>query len=141
MIQRSWVITSTLVAARIDEDHLDAAAAIINRHPGVSHNYRRNHAFNLWYTLAVPPDSALGLEKTLQILHDQSGSRSTRMLPTLRLFKIGVQFDMTGDAETPVAETSIGNQKAKIKNPATAIYDETRRARFLFPASKSFDQV
>ena len=46
---------STLVAARIDEDKLDGAAAVINQHPGVSHNYRRNHAFNLWYTLAVPP--------------------------------------------------------------------------------------
>src|SRR5947208_2596428 len=48
---------TTLVAAKIAEDKLDAAAAIINKHPGVSHNYRRNHAFNLWYTLAVPPDS------------------------------------------------------------------------------------
>jgi siroheme decarboxylase len=99
---------STLVAARIDEDVLDAAAAIINRHPGVSHNYRRNHAFNLWYTLAVPPDSALGLQQTLAILHEQSGSHSTRMLPTLRLFKIGVKFDMTADAdsEAPAASSS-----------------------------------
>jgi siroheme decarboxylase len=89
---------STLVAARVEDGRLDAAAAVINGHPGVSHNYRRNHAFNLWYTLAVPPDSALGLEKTVAILHRESGARSTRMLPTLRLFKIGVRFDMTGEA-------------------------------------------
>jgi siroheme decarboxylase len=64
---------STLVAARVEEAQLEKAAEVINRHPGVSHNYRRNHAFNLWYTLAVPPDSPLGLEKTLEILHRQSG--------------------------------------------------------------------
>jgi DNA-binding Lrp family transcriptional regulator len=89
---------TTLVAAKIPEAHLDAAAAIINQHPGVSHNYRRNHAFNLWYTLAVPPHSKLGLEKTLAILHAQSGALSTRMLPTLKLYKIGVKFDLTADA-------------------------------------------
>jgi len=98
---------TTLVAARVPEEHLDAAAAVINQHPGVSHNYRRNHVFNLWYTLAVPPHSKLGLDKTLAILHQASGADSTRMMPTLRLFKIGVKFDigaegdLTGRTETP----------------------------------------
>ena len=44
-----------LVAAKIDPDRIDEAAEAISRHPGVSHNYKRNHAYNLWYTLAVPP--------------------------------------------------------------------------------------
>jgi siroheme decarboxylase len=92
---------TTLVAARIDPQKLDQAAAIISRHPGVSHNYRRDHAFNLWYTLAVPGDSALGLEATVQRLHDWSGALSTRLLPTIRVFKIGVKLDMTGDGEIP----------------------------------------
>ena len=90
---------STLVAARVAEGKLEEAAGVINGHPGVSHNYRRNHAFNMWYTLAVPPDSGLGLEKTVEILHRESGAESTRMLPTLRLFKIGVRFDMTGEGD------------------------------------------
>jgi siroheme decarboxylase len=91
---------TTLVAAKIPDDGggLDAAAAIINQHPGVSHNYRRNHAFNLWYTLAVPPHSKLGLEKTLAILHAKSGAISTRMMPTLKLYKIGVKFDLSSEA-------------------------------------------
>ncbi|WP_240501049.1 hypothetical protein [Deinococcus sp. LM3] len=46
---------SSLVAAVHDEDQLDAGAEIVNAHPGVSHNYKRNHDFNLWYTIAVPP--------------------------------------------------------------------------------------
>ncbi|HEY3723497.1 MAG TPA: Lrp/AsnC family transcriptional regulator, partial [Acidimicrobiia bacterium] len=50
---RALGYSSALVAARIDPDHVDEAAAVISRHPGVSHNYKRNHSYNLWYTLAV----------------------------------------------------------------------------------------
>jgi hypothetical protein len=52
---------STLVAATIPQGRLNEGAKAINLHPGVSHNYERNNAFNLWYTVAVPPDSRLGL--------------------------------------------------------------------------------
>ena len=52
---RALGYTSALIAAKVDADHIDAAAEIINEHPGVSHNYKRNHDYNLWYTLAVPP--------------------------------------------------------------------------------------
>lgn len=90
---------STLVAVRVDEGRLDDAAAAISRHPGVSHNYRRDHAFNLWYTLAVPPGSRLGLAGTAAALHRLSGARSSRLLPTLKLFKIGVRFDLGGGGD------------------------------------------
>lgn len=95
---RSLGYESSLVAARYPADQVDAAAAIINQHPGVSHNYLRNHTFNLWYTIAVPPTSRLGLVKTVDLLHKISGAESTRLLPTLKLFKIGVQFDVTGES-------------------------------------------
>lgn len=90
---------TSLVASRVDGSHLDAAAAVINQHPGVSHNYRRNHAYNLWYTLAVPPHSRLGLEKTAELLHRCSGAQATRLMPTLKLFKIGVKFDVGAEAD------------------------------------------
>ena len=86
---------SSLVAAVYDEDQLDAGAEVINAHPGVSHNYRRNHSFNLWYTIAVPPES--DLEAHVQRLHELSGAKLTRLMPTLHLYKIGVEFDMTGN--------------------------------------------
>lgn len=97
---------STLVAARIAEARLEKAVEVINAHPGVSHNYLRNHEFNVWYTLAVPPDSKLGVEGTLGVLHERSGAESTRMMPTLRLFKIGVKLaigeeDLAGKTEAP----------------------------------------
>tara|TARA_B100000029_G_scaffold158120_1_gene153491 strand:- start:7523 stop:8593 length:1071 start_codon:yes stop_codon:yes gene_type:complete len=94
---RSMKYKSTLVAMAFDEEKLDTAAHVINSHPGVTHNYKRNHFFNLWFTLAVPPDSKLGLEQTVDLLSNLSHSKSTRILPTLKLFKIGVKLDMTGE--------------------------------------------
>ena len=49
---------SMLVAAKVDAEHPQRAAKIVNAHPGVSHNYLRTHEFNLWFTIATPPDSA-----------------------------------------------------------------------------------
>src|ERR687891_822944 len=89
---------SSLVAARIQAHKLNEGAKAINSHPGVSHNYERNNEFNLWYTVAVPPDSRLGLEGTVDVLHRISGAEKTRILPTLKLFKIGVTLDMNAGA-------------------------------------------
>ena len=50
---------SSLVAFEIDEDKIDDAISIINTHPGVSHNYERNHKFNIWFTCATSPQSKL----------------------------------------------------------------------------------
>ncbi len=52
---RALGYTSALVAAKVDADLVDEAAAIVSAHPGVSHNYKRNHVYNLWYTIAVRP--------------------------------------------------------------------------------------
>ena len=88
---------SSLVAmATAPQDEL-RAAHVLNAHPGVSHNYKRNHHFNLWFTIAVPPDG--DLEATIAVLDREAGSLSTRILPTLKLFKIGVTLDLTGEAD------------------------------------------
>ena len=89
---------SSLVAATIPPEKLNEGAKAINSHPGVSHNYERDNEFNLWYTVAVPPDSRLGLEGTVDVLHRISGAERTRILPTLKLFKIGVTLDMNKGA-------------------------------------------
>ena len=99
---------SSLVAAKVDPSRLDEAAAVVSRHPGVSHNYRREHQFNLWYTVAVPPDSKLGLERTIDVLHRQSGAISTRLLPTLKRYKIGVRLDLSGE-NTPAPQKLWGS--------------------------------
>jgi DNA-binding Lrp family transcriptional regulator len=91
---RALGYSSALVAARVDPDRVDEAAAVISEHPGVSHNYKRNHAYNLWYTLAVPPGE--DFDAHFDVLHRESGAAVTRRLPTLQLYKIGVKLDMTG---------------------------------------------
>jgi siroheme decarboxylase len=85
---------SMLVAAKVDPGNPHRAASIVNSHPGVSHNYLRNHDFNLWFTIAVEPDSRLGLEGTLEALQRLTGAQSMRQLPTLRLFKIRMDLEM-----------------------------------------------
>jgi DNA-binding Lrp family transcriptional regulator len=90
---------SMLVAARIDPEHPWRAAKVVNSHPGVSHNYLRNHDFNLWFTIAVEPGSRLGLEGTLDVLADLTGAESVRQLPTIRLFKIRMDLEMEGGTE------------------------------------------
>jgi siroheme decarboxylase len=85
---------SMLVAAKVDADNPHRAAQIINSHPGVSHNYLRTHRFNLWFTIATPPDSKLGLDGTLEVLQRLTGAESIRQLPTLRLFKINMNLEM-----------------------------------------------
>jgi DNA-binding Lrp family transcriptional regulator len=94
---------SSLVAAKVPSQSLNTAAKAVNSHPGVSHNYERNNEFNLWYTVAVPPDSRLGLKGTVDVLHKISGAEKTRILPTLKLFKIGVTLDMK-EGTTPKKE-------------------------------------
>jgi DNA-binding Lrp family transcriptional regulator len=91
--------SSMLVAAKVDPDNPHRAAKVINSHPGVSHNYLRNHDFNLWFTIATEPDSRLGLDGTLEVLGRLTGAESMRQLPTLRLFKINMDLEMVGGTE------------------------------------------
>ena len=84
---RAMGYRSCLVAAKVDPDDIERAAAVISTHPGVSQNYRRNHEFNLWFTIAIPPGSRLGLERTIEILGEQARWKGARMLPTVRHFK------------------------------------------------------
>jgi DNA-binding Lrp family transcriptional regulator len=89
--------SSMLVAAKVDPDHPHRAARVINAHPGVTHNYLRNHDFNLWFTIATEPGSTLGLDGTLEVLAREAGAESMRQLPTLRLFKIRMDLEMEGE--------------------------------------------
>jgi DNA-binding Lrp family transcriptional regulator len=96
---RALGYSSMLVAAKVDAGNPWRAANVINEHPGVSHNYLRNHEFNIWFTIATAPDSALGLDRTLEVLGRQAGAESIRQLPTLKLFKIRMDLEMEGDTD------------------------------------------
>ena len=83
---------STLIAFAVKPDKLDYVAGKVNEHPGVSHNYERNHEYNMWFTLAVPPGS--DLKQDLDKMASLEGVLKHRVLPTLKLYKIGVKLDM-----------------------------------------------
>ncbi len=89
--------TSTLVALQVEEGKLREVAAAVSAYAGVTHNYRREHEFNLWFTLVT--SSAEERERTLKEIEALPGVRALRNLPALRLFKIGVNFDMWENGE------------------------------------------
>jgi siroheme decarboxylase len=91
---------SALVAMAIEPEKLDYVANQVNRHPGVSHNYERNHEYNLWFTLAVPPGSDLKTE--IDKFSKLPGIKKTRLLPTIKLFKIGVKLEMVDEKKSDV---------------------------------------
>ena len=84
---------TTLVAMAYEPDQLHQGAMHINKHPGVSHNYAREGSYyNLWFTVAVPPGQ--DLESTVDKMAKATGALTSRVMPTIRFFKIGVNFDM-----------------------------------------------
>ena len=111
---------TTLVAMAYEPEKLHRAAMEINRHPGVSHNYAREGSYyNLWFTLAVPPEH--DLEATANHMGRKTGAVESRIMPTIRFFKIGVNFDMVNqqgssynfspDGFNPAAGASKGSNK------------------------------
>ena len=90
---------SCLVAARVNPDRIDDAAATVNAHPGVTQNYRRNNSFNLWFTVFVSPFSKVGLDRTIDILGRQADCDVVRPLPTLRLYKSSSDGEMHSDLQ------------------------------------------
>jgi DNA-binding Lrp family transcriptional regulator len=111
---------SMLVAAKVDPEHPWRAATIVNSHPGVSHNYLRNHDFNMWFTIAVEERSALGLEGTLEVLQRLTGAESIRQLPTLKLFKIRMDLELVGGTDE-LAKAAVVEEPVELaKQP----YDE-----------------
>ncbi len=85
---------STLVAFRVEPERLDQVAGRISEHPGVSHNYARDHTYNLWFTLTLPGER--DLEAEVERLAAETGVEDYLNLPAVRVFKIGVRFDLSG---------------------------------------------
>ncbi len=117
---RALGYSSMLVAAKVDAENPWRAANIINQHPGVSHNYLRNHEFNIWFTIATEPDSPLGVDGTLQVLAKLAGADSVRQLPTLKLFKIRMDLEMEGGTEALAKAVEVAPPAETERQP----YDE-----------------
>jgi DNA-binding Lrp family transcriptional regulator len=96
---------SMLVAFKVPGDELESAAAELNRNPGISHNYERSGQFNIWFTIAVPADAMLSLEEQVARLAWKVRAEHYALLPTLALYKIGVQLDVERGAQSDARAT------------------------------------
>lgn len=88
---------STLAAIHVDSSRQDEAAAVISAHPGVSHNYAREHYYNIWFTLSLPAEQHA--EEVISSLARRTGSGESLNLPALRVFKLRVFFDMSNNGD------------------------------------------
>jgi DNA-binding Lrp family transcriptional regulator len=119
---RSLGYKSSLVACNVAPEKLTEAVCVINQHPGVSHNYERNHEYNVWFTIAVPPEG--DAEKDVSMLAAQVDA-AYRMLPTLTLYKIGVKLDMTGTMDAAATSDDKGF-RSPVKDDVTPLTQQER---------------
>ena len=123
---RSLGYRSTLMAARIPPDRLDEVARCVSRRPGVTHNYRRENDYNLWFTLTA--ESEQRLTEIIEELKAETGIDDFHPLPALAVYKIRVNFnvaDPSADQEPPPAA---GQQVAET---ATLTEEQKRLVRIL----------
>ncbi len=88
---------STLCAIAVPPERVDEAAALIGCYPNVTHNYLREDRYNIWFTLIA--ESEARIEEILAEIADTTGIDDILNLPAIRLFKIRVDFDLTGSRE------------------------------------------
>jgi len=142
---------STLAAMAVEPTRLDEVAAIVSAHPGVSHNYERTHEFNLWFTLTVAAERSIEREIG-RLVHDAQVV-DFLILPAIRRFKIGVDFDLgtrggedgsgvwgmgygVGEQELPLRtqHSGLSNQDSTIRDQGSGI--SSSRSEIQNPKSK-----
>lgn len=83
---------STLCAAKVPADKIDAFAGSVNRYSGVTHNYIRENDYNVWFTFIAP--SVEIIEKNLNTIAEETGVDTIINLPATKVFKISAKFKL-----------------------------------------------
>jgi len=104
--RHAGLAATTLVALRVPDEKIPAVARIINAYPEVSHNYRRDHGYSLWFTLAGKDEQRI--RGIVEEIRNQAGLSDEDILelPTVRRFKIDVRFAFPGHATREVENGS-----------------------------------
>ena len=84
--------TSTLCAAKVPSRLMARFVEVVNSYMGVTHNYRRDHDYNIWFTLIAPSEEKI--ERILREIIELTGVGEVISLPAERLFKIQVDFEV-----------------------------------------------
>lgn len=118
---------STLCAAQVASDAVQSVAALINSFPEVTHNYLREHAFNIWFTVIARSEA--DIDRILDRIRAKAGVHQVLSLPQRRMFKIQVHF-ATHSKPTPKKEAPVNHHKEV--GPPTVFADwEIRLLRVL----------
>ncbi|MDF2614371.1 MAG: hypothetical protein K0S71_2157 [Clostridia bacterium] len=91
---RSLGYTSRLCAMHVDKGEIEETAKLVNSYPGVTHNYLRNHHYNMWFTLIAPSNE--DLEHRVNEIKEKCGNRDMMVLDASKTFKINVNFNVEG---------------------------------------------
>lgn len=83
---------STLCAAVVPEDQINLFAETVNRYPGVTHNYQRDHKFNVWFTFIET--SMAAIEQNLEKISRETGVKDILNLPAIKVYKIRAHFNL-----------------------------------------------
>jgi DNA-binding Lrp family transcriptional regulator len=83
---------STLCAAKVPEDMIESFAKVVNRYPGVTHNYLRDNKYNIWFTFIAPSMNVI--EENLENISKETGISDIINLPATKVFKIKAHFDL-----------------------------------------------
>ncbi|RPI63752.1 MAG: Lrp/AsnC family transcriptional regulator [Planctomycetaceae bacterium] len=127
----------TLAAFSVPENCLDDAGRIVAGHPGVTHCYSRSGQYNLWFTLAVSPQSTLGLDGTIRRLAELSKATKSMILPTLRRYKLQVRFGEDVAQATPCCSVAgiLPARVADVPSAKTCDKNDTCNVESLSPNS------
>jgi DNA-binding Lrp family transcriptional regulator len=83
---------STLCAAKVPQERITRFVEVVNKYPGVTHNYLRNHEYNVWFTFIA--QSMETIEISLDEISEATGVKEVYSLPAVRMFKIKVDFEV-----------------------------------------------
>jgi DNA-binding Lrp family transcriptional regulator len=84
--------TTTLCAARVLDDEIEEFVRVVNKYPGVTHNYLRDHHYNIWFTFVAPNMKVIG--RYIEEIMKHTGVREILNLPGVKRFKILVNFNL-----------------------------------------------
>ncbi|MBN2377311.1 MAG: hypothetical protein JXD22_12985 [Sedimentisphaerales bacterium] len=101
--------TSTLIGAKVPAEKVDDFVAAVNSLPGVSHNYGREHEFNIWFTLTMADEDSIN--QTIAQLKQDFNLTTIFSLPAKKLFKIRVDFDLDEDNGDASVKSNYPGQK------------------------------
>lgn len=85
--------TTLLVALKVSEDEIESVARRLNRFRAVTHNYQREHAYNLWFAIVAPSQEEA--DRVCKEAAALAGVEAIQKLPALRRFKVRVQFEVS----------------------------------------------